>query len=756
MDNGKLTRPITQADITRLRGMLDSYDKAWINSAYHLFNKVGKDAINETSMQLVGREIAKAKNYIRAYVDSDFVRKDIDLKNENITLEGHGSLKETDPNAQNPVVLRGLQENVYDHIDFVSKYHGLAIPIRNFNKIYKLSDVGVDGHRSIKSMLAKKFGSAIRDDVIVRSINELQNPRRGERSFFNKLRGNWLDATFWGNIPSMLKQTTSYWTAASILDEGALVVGLKNYVKHKKQTRAEIAKYSGTLYQRSQGLSTTELGDRANRKRLTGASSKTAKAINKVAPWLRKVPEGIRPGNWLQSMDVNTSAALWEACKIQVSKTMNTSEDGYMKAVTDLYERVIEETQSNYDVLHRPEVLKSTSETIKTISMFQNDSLQQTGILKASAGNLNAKYKAYKNDKSEVKKQALNEACKRMDKAIRSRIYSCLWLAAVKVLGDMLWRRFKPYIDDEEKEITARSVLEQMKLSMCEDMFGVLVPIAGQLWSKGEDTFLLGYDFMNVPAFETIDEFIKATSKIWDAATNDEDGDFWKAVSGSLRAISNVSGVPAKNIYDMFNAVKDYAGDIKVGDFAHDITEYTSGNKSFYNYGDLSSYIVNGNIEKEQKLLDYYSENGKDIHKGSFTKEMKPAYVQMYVDSPEKAAGIKRKLIADYEYDSETIGEWTIDVYLNNILTDPEYAEEIKDAVSKKNDWNSKSILKIIKSHYKKAYKEDDEKDVNSLRNALINEADIPQNTLSKWEEEADEEIEDKKKKREKELENLD
>ena len=757
MDDGKLTRPITQADITKLRGMLDSYDKAWINRAYHLFNKVGKDAINKTSMQLVGREIAKAKNYIRAYVDSDFVRQEIDKKNDNITLEGHGSLKETTPDAKNPVVLRGLHENVYDHIDFVAKYSNLAIPIRNFNKVYKLSDVGVDGHRSIKSMLAKKFGSAIRDDVIVKTINELQYPRPKQISLFQKVRGNWLNATFFANVKSMLKQTTSYWTASSILDESSLLAGLKNYVGHSKQTKDEIAKYSGTLYGRSQGLSTTELGDRANRKRLAGASSNVTKAVNKYAPWLRKIPEGVRPENWLQSMDVNTSAALWEACKHQVSKTMDRSDDGYMKAVTDLYERVIEETQSNYDVLHRPEILKS--EGLKTISMFQNDNLQQTGILKSAYSNLRAKQKAYESNSSEANKKALDEASKRMYKAVSARIYSSLWMAMISVLGDTLLRKFKPYIDDEEKEITASSVLEQMRLTMCEDMLGVFVPVAGDLLKRAKDTVVNGYDFMNEPSLDVIDGFIKTSANIAKEFYK-EDGDVWKAISGGLRDISNMTGIPAKNVYDLYKSVKGYIGDIKVGKFAHDLEEYTSGNKSFYSYGDLASYIVSGNTDKEQKFLDYYSANGKEFHKGSFTKEMKPAYVQMHVDSPEKAKELRKKLILEYDYTEQDFVDWMFDEYLKHVVpdvkfydgsvSDSEYAAEIKDAIPEK-IWKSEYAYKTIRSFYKEVYKNKPENDAKALRKSLENSAGVSGNQISNWEKEADEEIKKKEEEQEKE-----
>ena len=757
--SGKITNAITQQDIDRLKGMLDSYDKAWIEKSHHLFNTVAKNAINEISMQLVGREIAKADNYIRIYVDSDFVKKDISKNESDITIEGHGSLKETTPDAKNPVILRGLHENVYEHIDFTSKYYGLAIPIRNFNKVYNIS-VNEDGNpNSVKNILGSVYGSKVRDGVVVQVIKDLQSPRHRELSMFSKVKGGWLNATFWANIRSTLKQTTSYWTSSSILGEDSLVKGLANYNAHRKQTKAEISKYSGTLYKRAQGLSTTELGDRANRNRLAGLSSKTTKFINEHLPVLRNIPEWLRPGNWLQSMDCAVSSALWEACKAEVSKTMKVSDDGYMQAVTDLYERVIEETQSNYDVLHRPEILKTTNSIWQTVGMFQNDNLQQTGIMYTALGDLKTKKKAYEADKSSANEQKLKDAKKRMGKAVRSRIYSSMWLAAVSMLGDILLRKFKPYIDEEEKEITSRSVLEQMKLKMSEDMLGVFAPVVGQLVTKAMDTFGEGYDFLNDPAFDVLEDFIKATSKIYKAY--DTDGDVLKAWTDAIPAISNMTGVPAKNISDLYNGIKGYLGDIKAGELSHDLTDY-SGGKSFYNYGDLASYIVSGDKEKEKKLLDYYSENGKEIAKGSLTQEIKPAYVQMYIDSPKEAYNIKRKLILEYDYSEDTIKKWTVNEYFKHIIPDkkfddgtvsnPEYAVEIATAVRKESDWFD-SLYSTIRSNYKSVYKEGNKDEIETLKKSLMKDFRISSSDIREWEDKAETELKKKADKQEAEKE---
>lgn len=657
---GKVTMPITQKDIDRLNGMLDEYDKKWIDKAHYLFDNTTKDAINETSMQLLGRELAKVKNYIRLYVDTDFVNREIADGEYSPTLEGHGSLKETVKNAAQPILLRGLHENVYDQIDFVSKYYGLAIPIRNFNKVYA-SRLGIgDNAVSVRKAIGNAFGPQIRKNVVEQLILDLQTTRKSKGDIisqgYEKIRGAWLTATFWGNIRSTLKQTTSYWTASAILGEDSLVVGLAKYARSPKKTKSEIGKYSGTLYKRSQGLSTTELGDRANAKRLAGASKSLTKFINKYAPVLRKIPQGIRPGNWLQTMDVTVSAALWEACKVEVAKTIKKSDGRYMSAVADLYERVIEETQSNYDVIHRPEALKTTNPITRTVTMFQTDNLQQTGIIYGALGDYKAKSALYKNEKSDLNKKALSEAQKRLSKAVRSRIYSSVWIVFTTILGNMLLRKFKPYIDDEEKEITSKSVLEQAMLQISEDMIGVLFPVVGDLTTKFMDTFSNGYDFVSDPSFDAIQELIESTSKIWKCVAEGED--IKDALVDAIPAISNFTGIPLKNIYDLFKSVEGYAGDIAEGEFVHDITDYGSS-KSFYSYADLASCIIDGDKEKEDKILDYYSEKGRTVSKATLTKTIKPIYLDLRKTSPQKAKAVKSKLIKDYGYSSDTIDNWT-------------------------------------------------------------------------------------------------
>ena len=455
-------------------------------------------------------------------------------------------------------------------------------------------------------------------------------------------------------------------------------------------------------------------------------------------------------------MDVAVSSALWDACKVEVSKTMKASDDGYMQAVTDLYERVIEETQSNYDVAHRPEALKNKNAIVQAITMFQTDSLQQTGILIDAYNNYKTKSDTYKKGGNDADKLVLNEAKRELSKAIRSRVYSSLWLVFATHVGNMLLRKFKPYVDEEEKEITPSSFAKQSLLMLCDDMLGVLFPVVGQLITKVADTWSEGYDFVTEPTFDVLEDFIKDTNKIWDAMTDYDDEVSWKeralntknAFIEAIPSISNMTGIPAKNISDWLTAIKGYVGDIKEGEFAHDITEYGSS-KSFYSYGDLATHIASGNKEKQKKILDYYEANDKEFSQGSLTKEIKSAYVQALVDSPEKALNIKRTLILDYDYKEDAIDGWGTTVYFDNIVEEPEYAEEVKTALQNARAWDKNDVSKSAESRYKKVYKEGKEDEIKELKDALLKAKVVSNGSLTQWEREAAKET----KKANKELE---
>lgn len=134
------------------------------------------------------------------------------------------------------------------------------------------------------------------------------------------------------------------------------------------------------------------------------------------------------------------------------------------------------------------------------------------------------------------------------------------------------------------------------------------------------------------------------------------------------------------NIKNIIKGVKGYAEDIAKGDFAHDISEYKTS-KALYTYGDLAACLTTGDIKQEEKILNYYSNNGKNISKASLTKEIKNAYVELYADDPTKGKYLKDKLINNYGYEKETIEKWPMTVLIDAIESnDVELQNKIRKA----------------------------------------------------------------------------
>ncbi|MEG0586231.1 MAG: hypothetical protein RR504_07570, partial [Christensenellaceae bacterium] len=111
---------------TVVEGMT-SEEKEFANIAYEFFNKVSKDAINETSLKLAGYEIATVDDYMPIVVDKKFAAGDFESLLHDGTIEGMGMLRERTTSSK-PIVLEDITSVILRQIDNVAKYYGLAIP----------------------------------------------------------------------------------------------------------------------------------------------------------------------------------------------------------------------------------------------------------------------------------------------------------------------------------------------------------------------------------------------------------------------------------------------------------------------------------------------------------------------------------------------------------------------------------------------------------------------------------------------------
>lgn len=488
-------------------------EKQFAELLRHYYNTVSKDAINEASLPLNGYEIARVKNYYPINTDSNFVRREIESLLRDGTIEGQGNLKERN-NSTNPIVLGDAISTLMSNMDSVSKYYGLAIPIRNFMAVFNQTTIGYGN--SVKRAITTVFGSES-VQYIEKLISDLQFPKKTSGKFV-MLRGNFAQATLAANPSVMLKQTASFPTAAAVL-------GFDNMAKALMRGRVDmnlIDKYTPLMWYRRQGNIDTALSE----------AKKSHSIMRKIAPRLTSV---VMDG--IQKFDILTVGRVWKAAEAKVSSEtdLKVDTDEFYREVARQFNKAVEETQPNYSVMQRPQALRSDSELTKSVVMFATQRLQNVNMAYDATFGLKRAQQDYKTDKSEKNAKKLRSAKVKFASTHAALILSSAMIAGINILiNGLLNKRDREDLDEEfAKEFVSSYVGNLLFGSeICETLSALI------LKDKRYD--------MSVPQLDMINQLLNALISL---ENNAESG---KSIAGDVRTIAKLGGqffgIPVQNL----------------------------------------------------------------------------------------------------------------------------------------------------------------------------------------------------------------
>lgn len=514
-------------------------ERAFANKADRFFNGMCKEAINGTSLVLNGYEKATVEHYFPIKTDPDFTRVDFEALVRDGTLEGAGFLKGRIEGAANPILLEDVTQVLRRQIDNVSRYYGLAVPVRNFNKVWNATMKGYAD--SVKKALGQVWGPSA-TKYIENLMTDLQNGRQTDQSRLDRLRGNFAQAVLAVNVSVTMKQAASYPTAAGVLGWRPLV---RAFADGGRVNRDLVAKYTPLLWFREQGGSTTELGDVARRQ-----------------GWADKLP-GLM--GWIQKADVLTVAKLWKASGYYVrehNKALQVGSEAYYREVAEVFNRVVEETQPNYTVMQRPDVLRTPNQGLRALTMFSTQRMQNYNMLYDAVGEWRAREERYAHAPGEETRKARDEARKKLARNISAQLVAAATIAAMTLLSSVLLGRMRKY-KNEEGEVTLESALA----GLGEDFVGTLMGSA----LFGSDVYnavmaVFGnkdwYDIEN-PSVTLINDMVTAAKSFWTAVEAVKDGEadakkLWLKFNDLAVAVSKFAGVPLENMEKMAGGVGQF------------------------------------------------------------------------------------------------------------------------------------------------------------------------------------------------------
>lgn len=530
-------------------------EKNYAEAIRNYYNTMSKAEINAVSVKLKGYEVAKVGEYYPIATNRDFVVKEFDAIKYDGSLESFGFLKERKEGGT-PILLADATRTLERSIQSHSAYIGMAIPMRNFNKLRGVSVMASDEagavryqKQSLMDTLRKQWGTKAveRLETMVADLSG-SKPRENGMGMLNQIRSNYAGAVLELNPSTGMKQLIAYPSAASVLGWDAMAVGL---TKWQKVDAKLISQYTPLLWHRMQGFIDSDLGDFAKN-------------------------HGHRPKflNWNQAGDLAVVKQIWKAAEWKVAHenpALLHDVEAWHKATAEFFNRVVLESQANYTTMERGELLRTNNVFWRSISMFKTEPFQAFNVLYDGFANVAAKRRQLAaaqqlaneeggKETVQAAETAYREAKKRVAQAIPAVIASNLLEAAITFAWALFRGKDKDWRDEETDEITAASFFKKMFIQAGSNIAGV-VPFGSEM-AEFLQAALLGDRYYGVETLETsaIADVLQGVLRIktsLEKALNEENdeyearaarGDFFKEMLDQMMQLGMATGVPVDNI----------------------------------------------------------------------------------------------------------------------------------------------------------------------------------------------------------------
>lgn len=549
-------------DIKRITDGMTADEKAFANLAHEFLNIDTKDAINETSMVLNGTYKATVDNYFPIRTDPNFVMGDITGLIQDGTIEGWGALKERKEGAAKPVLLEDVAVVLQRQTTNTAKYYGLAIPVRDFNKVIKWQET--TGGTSVGEAINKTWGKT-GTDYIRNVLRDIQTGAPGAEGpgakLFSSLKSTYAGTVLNWNIGVSIKQSASAPFAAVVLDAKSIAKAFAPNNFFRKADLEYMDSITPWSYMRRQGMSGTEMGEVYKPKNFVQKSEKLQKFKQKT--------------NFIQAVDVWTTNRLFLATEYYVQDHFpNLEKRGpeYNRKVAELYNDMLQRTQPSYDVMQRNAFLRSDSPATKIFGMFKTQTFNMGGEVIDAWGRLTAFEKMHKD--KQVSDAQLKKVRGQFGRTVGATIASQLMLTALGVLAKAVYHNMKNYRDDKG-EVTPESTFMRA-------VYEFLTSFSGMTMGGTEaQSFFLAltgkekwYD-MEYPGLSTINDFMTNSTKVTEnfrkaceSGWKADDAEKFRNSCVELAMSAAILGrIPADNIYKLANALYLHVQDIKNGDF---------------------------------------------------------------------------------------------------------------------------------------------------------------------------------------------
>lgn len=560
-----LKKNITMADLINIFATLTEEQELYSEALVEMMSTTGADLGNEVSKELFGIRKFTEKNYIPISVAESFLQFSVDKKaGGNIRLKNRSFTKRTTQNANATVYVRSITDIAAEHMQEMSLYNAMTIPIENFTRVFNYQkpvqeEFVEDGTMQKNTGNSyKEIFKAVYGERGIKYFEDFLKDMNGgnqmpSRDFMSKMMSMFKKSAVTGSLSVAIQQPSAIVRAMALVDPKYFVT--KPYSKVDYLELLEYCPVAGIKeigrFDTGTGLTATEwILDKGG-----GIKEKADALLSYLPGW----------------MDRRTWVYIWEAVKKEAAEKTHKTGDELLEDAARRFRDVIDYTQVYDSTLSRSAYMRDKGTGAKMATAFLSEPTLSYNMVRD--GLMNAK-----NDK--------NQAAR----SIVAFIGATLLNAMLKTLVTALRH------DDEETNFF-EVYLSEMPQNFLEDLIIVnSLPVVKDIIS-----IFKGYDVnrSDMTLFSNVYNAFKVISKEEHIPTWDE----WFSLFG---AVSAFTGIPLNNVLKDFTAVvKTVIGLGKAPKFSWDVLGQTI-TESFLGETEDAVKIYRAILNGNKEIVDRY------------------------------------------------------------------------------------------------------------------------------------------------------
>lgn len=219
--------------LQKITDTLNDRQRKYVDEMQKYLSEVMGAKGNEVSKELYGIDLFKEKFYFPLQSSDDFLAPKNNPAAE-ISLRNSGMTKETVPHADNPIVLSNFDDVWSNHVNKMSVYHAMVLPIENLNKVHNFtffrnSNTSSSVRTDINSVHGKEA-----NEYITNFIRDLNGGIKmtDSTNIFSKMFSQFKKTAVSASISTVIQQPTAVLRATAMINP-KYFVKRRSGLKHK-------------------------------------------------------------------------------------------------------------------------------------------------------------------------------------------------------------------------------------------------------------------------------------------------------------------------------------------------------------------------------------------------------------------------------------------------------------------------------------------------------------------------------------------